>query len=614
LVQGVLPVLSLYVLKVLVDRIAAGLATSQPLAAFREIIFWLLLAAAAMLAADVCRSLASWAAKAHGELVQDYVSDLLHAKSVEVDLEYYENAQFYNALHRAQEQAAWRPMLILTAVVQAGQNGIALLAMTGLLLSLHWLMAILLVATAMPGLLVRLKYARELYVKQREWTKPERRAEYLHTLLIGPVAAKEIRLFNLGDFFRERFRELRRHIREEKLDLARKRSLAELSTQAGATLAVYAGLGFVAYRTLRGAVTLGGLVMYYQAFQRAQASLWALLVSLAELYEHSLFLNDLNQFLSLPRTVPEPELEGHKGGEELQDEETAAEGLPGHRTKRPQAQTRNAGLLFENVTFTYPRCAHAVLRDINLKIRPGETIALVGENGAGKTTLVKLLCRLYDPTHGRITLNGVDLRSIPVVELRKQISVLFQDFTRYNLTACENIALGNVDLLPRSGLSPHQPPASTRTQGGTNSLSTLDSQLFTAAQRADAHEVISRLPKGYETTLGRQFEEGEELSVGEWQKVALARAFLRPASVVVLDEPTSALDPIAEHMVLKRFCELLEGRLGIIISHRLSTVTQVDRIFVLREGRIAESGCHQELVQRGGLYARLFETQAERYR
>lgn len=251
---------------------------------------------------------------------------------------------------------------------------------------------------------------------------------------------------------------------------------------------------------------------------------------------------------------------------------------------------------------------------VDFEALPGEIHALVGENGAGKTTLVKLLCRLYDPTRGRIRLNGVDLRNFPTVELRKQISVLFQDFARYNLTARENIALGNVDLLSPSRPSPGAPAIEAPTQRDTDSPSTLSSQLLTAAQRADAHEVISNLPKGYETTLGRQFEEGEELSVGEWQKVALARAFLRPASIMVLDEPTSALDPIAEHTVLERFRELLEGRMGIIISHRLSTVTQVDRIFVLREGRIAESGRHQELVQKGGIYARLFETQAERYR
>lgn len=637
-VQGMLPLASLYLLKLLVDAIAAGLASPNPVQAFPTVLTWLILAGGAVLVSDLCRSLTTWAATAQAELVQDHVNDLLHAKSVEVDLEYYENAQYHNTLHRAQQQAAYRPTMILEAMVQIGQNGLSLLAMAGLLVSLHWWMAALLLATAVPGLLVRLKYSRELYLRQREWTRPERQAEYMHCLLTEGSFAKEIRLFDLGGLFRERFRRLRGHIRTEKLDLAQKRSLAELASLAGATLALYAAFGLVAWQTLLGVVTLGGLVMYYQAFQRGHTCLWSLLVGLASLYENSLFLTDFNEFLTLQRTVMEPEGRGtvdgaaagagrcdsgrgrmEIGGGAAFSEAHAPSSIVHSPVEAPEAHSPwslvngpQMGVRFDHVSFSYPRGGRIVLRDISLEIRPGETIALVGENGAGKTTLIKLLCRLYDPTGGRITFGGVDLRDFQTMALRKQISVLFQDFARYNLTVAENIALGNVELLRGSDRSTRssQLPAGS----AFNPQPAILRFIQRAARLAGADAAIARLPHTYETMLGKQFEDGEELSIGQWQKIALARAFLREVPIVVLDEPTSALDAFSERDVLERFRQLVRGRIGVIISHRLSTVTQADRIYVLHEGRIVEAGKHEELLHVGGLYTRLFETQAANYR
>jgi ATP-binding cassette subfamily B protein len=291
-----------------------------------------------------------------------------------------------------------------------------------------------------------------------------------------------------------------------------------------------------------------------------------MLSSLVSLYENSLFLSNLYEFLDLKRTVVEP--------------------------LHPQALPvpLRIGIQFDQVQFRYPNSSRPLLEDISLTIRAGETVALVGENGAGKTTLIKLLCRLYDPTSGRITLDGIDLRQFETTALRREISVVFQDYAHYNLTARENIGFGDVNRLPDQD------------------------EIRSAAKTAGADKAIASLPYGYDTTLGKEFEEGEELSIGEWQKVALARAFLRQAQIIVLDEPTSALDAQAEHQIFEQFRQLTEGRTAILISHRLSSVKLADRIYVLKEGRIVESGTHNELLLLKGSYARLFEIQAQYYR
>ena len=305
--------------------------------------------------------------------------------------------------------------------------------------------------------------------------------------------------------------------------------------------------------------------MYYQAFQRGQGFLRELLSHLVSLYENSLFLQDFYQFLDLqPRVAPPAD-------------------------PQPLPATWQTGLRLENVSFDYAHSQRSVLKNINLTIDPGETIAIVGANGAGKTTLIKLLCRLYDPTEGKISLDGVDLRDYAPTDLQRQISVLFQDYIQYQLTVQENIWLGNVDLAPTP------------------------ERIWQAASEAGAKEAIDRLPQGLDTRLGNWFDGGEELSIGQWQKIALARAFLRDARLIILDEPTSALDPKAEAEVFDRFRALVKDRMAIVISHRLSTTKLVDRILVMNEGQLVECGSHDELMQQQGLYARLFTTQAQHY-
>jgi ATP-binding cassette subfamily B protein len=454
----------------------------------------------------------------------------------------------------------------VNGLAQIGQNGISLLAIAALLLSFHWIIVVILFIAVISGTAVRLIYTGKMYRWQREQTSTERQAGYLNWMLTNSSHAKEIRLFDLGPLFVRRFRDVRRKLRKGRLAITRRRSIADFVAQSFATVAIYGSYAYVAYQTIGGKITLGDLVMSYQAFQRVQGFLQGILGSLAGLYEDNLFLSNLYEFLDLKRTVIEP------------------------IHARPVPQPMQRGIVLNHVSFQYPAGARKVIDDISLTIRPGEVVALVGENGSGKTTLIKLLCRLYDPTGGTITIDGVDLRQFGTKALRHEIAIIFQDYVHYHLTARENIWFGNTAL----------PPGHER--------------VIAAARRSGADGVISALPRGYDTILGKWLEDGEELSIGEWQKVALARAFMRDAQIIVLDEPTSSMDAKAEYEVFQSFRRLVSGRTAILISHRFSTVRMADRIYVLKHGSVIEGGTHEELVRAGGTYARLFEMQAQHYR
>ena len=561
-IQGLLPLASLYLMKLIVDGIVAGPSRAD----FNGIAALIALAALAALLTAVSRSASSLVNEAQAALVSDHVQDLLHAKSIEVDLEYYENSKYYNALHRAQEEAPYRPTRIVNGLAQLGQSAISLAAVAALLVSLNGIMAFILLTGALPAVIVRIKYSKILYQWQRKATERMRRAWYYHWLLINDNCAKEIRLFDLGKLFKERYRDLRYQLRVEKLNINTKKSIADIAAQSLAVLALFGSIAFIAYQSFLGAITVGALVMYIGAIQQGQGFLQSLLSSLAGLYEDNLFLTNFYEFMSLEPRVREP---------------TDPKPLP-----RPILRGTN----LENVSFCYPGSNIPVLKDVSLHIAPGQTIALVGENGSGKTTLIKLLCRLYDPTGGRITLDGIDLRDFRISDLRRGISVVFQDYVHYSMTVKENIWLGKAAMSP-------------------------DLESITeAARQSGAHGFIQELEGGYEARLGQWFEGGVELSVGQWQKIALARAFFRDAQLIILDEPTSSLDARAESEVFGKFKQLAEGRTAIIISHRLSAVRMADCIYFLKDGKIVENGSHDKLIKLGGNYAELYQIQAGHYR
>ena len=562
IVQGILPLAALYLMKLIVDSVTGGVVTAGT-EAFGSVLFLIALAGGVALLTVLCNSASAVISEAQSALVSDHVQELIHSKSVEVDLEYYENTSYYETLHRVQKEAPFRPTRIVNGILKLGQSSISLVVVVGLLVSLSWVIAALLVVAALPAGLVRLKYADKFYNWQIKCTAKERVAMYHHQLLTGNDHAKEVRLFGLGPLFMRKYQELRKQLRGERLALVSRRSAADLASQSVSVAAVFGSFAFIAYQTLLGCITLGDLVMYFGAFQQGQTFLNSFLTSMAGLYEDNLFLTYLHEFLDLEPKVKE---------------------LP---DPKPVPRSIKTGIAFDHVGFGYPDTAVNVLEDVTLEIKPGQIVALVGENGSGKTTLIKLLCRLYDPQGGMITLDGTDLRAFKISELRREMSVIFQDYVRYDLTARENIWLGNVDV-------------------------DMD-EVVRAAGISGADAVINRLDNGYDTVLGRRFEEGAELSVGEWQKVALARAFVRDSQVIVLDEPTSSLDPKAEDEVFRKFRQLVEGRMGIIISHRLSAVRMADLIYFLRDGRIVERGTHDELMDCHGEYAELFEIQARHY-
>ncbi len=512
------------------------------------------------------RSLGTLVNEAMGQVVTDHVSDVIHSKSMVVDLEYYENSRYYDSLHRAQQEAQSRPMQIVTDLLTTAQSLVTMVAMAALLFTLSWVIALVVIVVAIPGALVRVRYSRRMYEWRRQSTTADRQSWYFHWLLTDGTRAKELRLFGLGELFRGMYRDVRLILRTERIGIARRRAWADFGSAALAVLAIFGALAYIVWQTISGAITLGSMVMYYQAMQTGLSSLQAVLGGMASLYEDNLFLTYYHEFMELePRVLP-----------------------PAQPAPVPRPMTE--GVRFEDVDFSYPDTDRTALSGISLTVRPGEVAALVGPNGSGKTTLIKLLCRLYDPSAGAITLDGADLRSFDVDELRRHMSVIFQDFAEYQLTARENIRVGNVDLAAD------------------------DPAVEAAARDARVDEVLRGLPHGYDTMLGKWFDEGEELSVGEWQKVALARAFVRDAQILVFDEPTSALDPETEWRVFQHIKELARGRAVVLISHRFSTVRSADRIHILDAGRIVESGAHDELMALQGRYARMYEVQARAYR
>ena len=568
LVQGVLPLAALYAMKRILDAVAAAVASPPAVGpgVTGDAWTWILVAGVIALLVAAARLAGEYVTEAQSLQVTDSVAEILHAQSLAVDLSYYEDPSYYDTLHRAQSEAPYRPARIVSGLVQIAQNGLALAGIAAWLVTFNWGLALLLFLAVLPGAAARLFYSRRLYGLQQAQTEQERRSWYYHTVLTEALHAKELRIFGLGGFFQARYRQVRQALRGGTLTLARHRVVVEFLAQVVATLALFGSLAWIAWQTMQGAVTVGDLAVYYLGFQTGVTMLQSVLRALAGLYEDNLFLTNLYRFLDLQPGIS----------------------APARPTPVPERPSR--GVVFHGVSFRYPGHGTDAVQDVDLELGPGEVVALVGENGSGKSTLAKLLCRLYDPSRGRITIDDVDLRDLDPVAWRRGLSAAFQDYAHYAMTAGENIWLGDIDR-------PADPEG-----------------IAAAGARSGADAVVNRLPAGYDTMLGRWFQNGQELSAGEWQRVAMARAFWREARILVLDEPSSSLDPLAEAELTRQFRHLLGGRSALIISHRMSTVRMADRIYVMDRGRVAERGSHAELLARDGLYAKLYRAQAEHYR
>ncbi|HEX8906736.1 MAG TPA: ABC transporter ATP-binding protein, partial [Longimicrobiaceae bacterium] len=529
-----------------------------------------------------------------GDLFSNRLSVRLMEHAAELDLQHFEDPDFYDRLERARRQTVGR-IALLNQLLTLAQDTVTLLTLTGTLLAFSPLLFALLIVAVLPSFLGETHFAALGYSLLYQWTPERRKLDYYRFVAATDKTAKEVKLFGLSGWLIDQYRELSDRFYDANRKLAIRRNLASTGLSLVSTLGYYAAYAAIVIRTIQRRITLGDLTLLSGSFSRSRDVIQRMLLSFSDLYEQALYLDDLFVFFGMRPTIARP-----------------ANALP---FPRPVL----LGFEFRDVWFRYPeaRATEAaqgdgdgdgaapplppdddrswVLRGISFQIAPGERLALVGENGAGKTTLTKLLTRLYDPTRGQILLDGHPLPAYDPRELHDQVGVIFQDFVRYDMVAEENIAVGRI--------------AALATDGGS-----VREQIEEAARRSLAADVIESLPLRYQTMLGRRFEGGVDLSGGQWQKVALGRAYMRDAQLLILDEPTAAHDARAEYEVFRRFSELTEGKMAILISHRFSTVRMADHIVVLEHGRVVERGTHEELVALGGRYAELFALQAAGYR
>jgi ABC-type multidrug transport system fused ATPase/permease subunit len=564
LVAGVLPAAAAWVGKLIVDAVVRAAETGAT-EDQRTALTWVLveLGLVAVLAGaqkglSTCQQLLR-------ALLGQRVNEMILEKALTLDLAAFEDSELYDRMTRARREASQRPLSLVMRSFQLAQHSFSLIAYSGLLLQLSvWALAVLVVA-AIPSFFVETRFSADAF-RLFTWRAPEtRKQNYLEVLLAREDFAKEVKLFDLGPVFLDRYRDIFRELYAEDRALTLRRGGWGFVLGLLSTVAFYGAYAWIVLETAAKRITLGDMTMYLLVFKQGQSALAAILTSIGGMYEDSLYLSNLYEYL---------------------DYETPDQG--GSATEGP---TPGDGIRFEGVSFTYPGVDAPALLDVSLHLRPGRKLALVGENGAGKTTLIKLLTRLYRPTEGRILLDGLELDAWDVDVLRKRIGVIFQDFVRYQLAAGENVGVGDV----RAFSDPER--------------------WQTAAEKGMAHEFIERLPRGYQTQLGRWFDDGQELSLGQWQKVALSRAFMRDdADLLVLDEPTASMDAEAEATVFERFGRLARDKMVILISHRFSTVRMADEIVVLERGQVTERGTHETLMRENGQYAHLFTLQAAGYR
>jgi ATP-binding cassette, subfamily B, bacterial len=562
-VQGFLPVATVYLTRLVVNNLSAAVGAGMAWENIQSLLIPAALMAGVLVVSEILQGANEWIRTAQSELVQDHISALVHAKSIEVDFGFYESSEFFDRLDRARSDASGRSLALLQSSGSLLQNSITMLAMTAVLLAYGLWLPFVLLLSSLPAFYVVLRLNRRHHRWWEKTTLDRRWLQYYELLLTQSMPAAEVRLFGLGPYFRSAYQTLRHRLRTEHLQIVRDQSLGRLIAGMMALVISGGALAWMGRQVLLGSLTLGDVALFYQAFNKGQGLMKSLLSNLNQIYQNSLFISNLFEFLRIKAKVVDP--------------------------PQPQAVPTKIQreIRFRNVTFQYPGTDRPVLKDYNLILPAGKIVAIVGDNGAGKSTLIKLLCRFYDPESGSIEIDGTDIREFAVEDLRRLITVLFQSPIPYYVTAGQNIALGDL------------------------SATASEEAIEAAAQGAGIHDKIASLSQGYNSMLGKWFPGGTDLSGGQWQRLALARAFFRRAEMIILDEPTSAMDPWAEFDWLERFRALANGRTAIVITHRFTLSMRADIIHVMRDGQIVESGNHDTLIAQGGLYAQSWKTQME---
>ena len=571
LITGLLPTATVYLTKLVVDAFAESIGQGLGWSVIQNVAAPTLAMVFVLVLQRVASSLQEWVSVGQSEHVSDYLKEMLHTRAAAADFAFYESSSYHDLLEQANSQAGTRVLQLTRDAGALVQAAVGFLSLGFVLFQYGWVIPVILVVGALPAFIVLLRYSRISHSWWRRSTSLRRRAQYYDVMVSSDSGAAEVRMNRLGSIFKRKYQEVRATLRSEQLDILRR----QLTGRAAAALLALVGTGvamwWVGRAALQGEATIGDLALFYSAFNQGQSMVGSVLRSAGQLYTNTLFLEQVFTFLNYENEVLDPE----------------------HPTPFPTPIQE--GISFDKVTFRYPGSEHPALEGFSLHLPVGKMTAIVGENGAGKSTLIKLLCRFYDPEAGRVLVDGIDVREFEIETLRKQISVMFQFPMKYQMTVHENISLGNL------------PPDATELDSGGSRH-----DVAKAAREAGATDFVEQLPDGYDTLLGRWFSGGTELSGGEWQRIALSRAFLRQAPLIVLDEPTSFMDSWAENEWVMRFKTMVQGRTALIITHRFTTAMQADIIHVVQDGEIIESGTHTELIQLDGKYSRSWSTQMER--
>lgn len=560
IIQGILPGITIYLTKLVIDSFAAVKNDNFSL---KYSVVILILTGITLILVEVFQFLIDWIRAAQAEILTDYLKDLVHQKAIEVDFEFYESPEYFDLLEQAKSESLTKPLMLLENFGSVSQSAITLLTFSVLLLSYGWWVPLILLIGTLPALYIYF-LADRLYHKWWKETAADRRwLMYFDTMISHSAAAAEMRIFDLNERFRNRFQSLRLRLRNERMRHLRRQYSGKLLASFLALFTAAVGVGWMAIQVFRGLGTIGDLAVFYQVFSRGQALMRALLGGVSQIFNNSLYLENLFEFLDLQPKIASPS------------------------DPIPFPEKIRYGIKFNNVSFRYPGAEKTVIENFSLFIPAGNIIAIVGVNGAGKSTLIKLLCRFYDPDQGSVEIDNIDIRNFDLAELRKNLSLCFQFPLQYHETAAQNIAFGDIKKL----LEPKK--------------------IQTAAEQSGAHDFISELPKKYETLLGKWFADGCELSGGQWQRIALARAYYRQAQILILDEPTSFMDSWAEAEWFDNLRNLTVDRTGFVITHRFTIAMRADIIHVVHEGDIIESGSHEELLETDGFYAQSWKSQMQ---